>query len=254
MRRSELVIVAIIAGTVGAAVGASGAVLWQRGTTRRMTALRTGTAGQSISPSQMPAATGPSRIEPRSDDPTRGPAVAKVTLIEFADFQCPFSAQLRPTLMRLQRDFGKDLRIVWKHSPLAFHSRAMPAAIVAESAREQGKFWEMHDKLFTDSPSLSDEELSSAAEDLGLDMTRFVDSIRTQRDRSRVEEDARLATLVGATGTPTIFVNCRRVTGAQPYEQMRTIVEQELMKAEKLAESGIPLDERFYDRICSENL
>ncbi len=254
MRKNEVVIVAAVAGAVGIVVGASSALLWERASDSRRMGLRPGIVGQSVGPSLIGAATSPSRIELRSDDPTRGPAVAKVTLVEFADFQCPFSSQLRPTLLRLQQQYGKDLRIVWKHSPLAFHSKAMPSAIVAEAAREQGKFWEMHDKLFADSPSLSDEELSSAAEEIGLDMTRFVDAIRTQRDRSRVEEDARLATLVGATGTPTIFVNCRRVTGAQPYEHMRTIVEQELMKAEKLAESGIPLDERFYDRICSENL
>jgi protein-disulfide isomerase len=114
----------------------------------------------------------------------------------------------------VEQAFGKDVRVVWKHLPLSFHPNAMPAAIAAEAAREQGKFWEMHDKLFANPQALSDAVYLQYAKELGLDMARFERALAAPSTRKRVEEDVRAASVAGVTGTPTFVVNGEIVKGA----------------------------------------
>jgi protein-disulfide isomerase len=194
------------------------------------------------------------KVPLRSDDPVRGPARAKVSVVVFSEFQCPFCSKVEPTLKQLQEAFPKDVRIVWKHLPLAFHPNAIPAAKAVEAARAQGKFWQMHDKLFTNQQRLSDAFYGEAAKEIGLDPKRFQRDLAAEGAAKRIGEDQQLAATMGTTGTPTLFVNCRKVVGAQPFESLKPIVEDEIKKADALAAKGVKLDGSFYDRICADNV
>ncbi len=195
-----------------------------------------------------------SKVELRPDDPVRGPRAAKVTVVEFSDFQCPFCSRVAPTLEQLEKAYPKDLRLAWKHQPLPFHQNAMPAAEAAEAAREQGKFWQMHDLMFRNQAELSPPKYEEWARQVGLDTARFKASIESHRNKARIEQDSQLGNSVGASGTPTLFVNCRQIVGAQPYERFKQMVDEELRKADELAKKGVKVDDRFYGRICEENL
>ncbi len=173
-------------------------------------------------------------------------------MVVFSDFQCPFCARVEPSLQQLEQAFPGKVRIVWKHQPLPMHSQAVPAALAAEAAREQGKFWPMHDKLFASQAALSPDTISKAAREAGLDLRRFEQAVSARKGEARVQEDQKLAAQVGANGTPTMFFNCRQVVGAQPFERLRAVAEEELRKADQvLAGKGGP---GAYDRLCKANL
>jgi protein-disulfide isomerase len=197
-----------------------------------------------------PAAAGPAgKIAVRGDDPVKGPSAAPVTVVLFSDFQCPFCARVEPTLKQLAQAYPKDVRIAWKHLPLPFHPNALPAAKAAEAARAQGKFWEMHDKLFEGQQALSDEAYLRAAKELGLDRARFKKDLASEAATRRISEDGALGAANGATGTPTLFVNCRKIVGAQPLEAFKKLVDEELAKAK-----GQQVDAGWYDRACAANV
>jgi protein-disulfide isomerase len=174
---------------------------------------------------------GRAAVPVRQDDPAKGKASAPVTLVEFSDFQCPYCARATPALREIESAYPNDVRIVWKHLPLNFHQNAMPAALAAEAAREQGgaaKFWAMHDKLFSNQASLSAETYESYARELGLDVSRFQRDMASPKLKARVEEDAQLAQKLGVSGTPTFVVNGERVVGANA---LRAAVERQLAVA-----------------------
>ncbi len=207
-------------------------------------------------PSQAPPPPPPvaSAIPLRPDDPALGSPKAKVTLVVFSDFQCPFCARVEPTLKQLQDLYKNDLRVVWKNQPLSMHPQAMPAALAAEAAREQGKFWAMHDLLFQNQPQLGADRYEQWARQAGLDLRRYKAALESPRAKARVEEDVKLATSVGANGTPTSFVNCRQIVGALPLDAFQRMVDEEIKKADDLLKKGARLGPKFYDRICDENV
>ena len=167
----------------------------------------------------------------RPDDPARGKKDAPVTVVEFSDFQCPFCGRAVQPVKDVEQAFGKDILIVWKHMPLPFHPNAMPAAIAAEAAREQGKFWQMHDKLFANQQALSDAVYEQYAKELGLDLARFRAALRAPETRKRIEQDAAAAAAAGVTGTPSFIVNGELVVGSTG---LRDAVQRQLDKV-KLA-------------------
>jgi protein-disulfide isomerase len=174
------------------------------------------------------AAAAPAAIDLRPDDPVRGNPKAPVTIVLFSDFQCPFCARVGPTLDEAQRAYGDKVRVVWKHQPLSFHPNALPAAKAAEAAREQGKFWQMHDRLFAAQRELSPETYERLAKDLGLDLRRFQESIRSGKGQTRIEDDQRLAARIGAQATPTMFVNGEKVEGAVPFATLKAVIDRKL--------------------------
>jgi protein-disulfide isomerase len=206
----------------------------------------------SLEPADPPALV--AKVPLRPDGPTRGPASAPVTVAVFSDFQCPYSAQLVPVIRRLQKEYAGRIRVAWKHLPLPFHRNALPAAKAAEAARLQGKFWEMHDKLFSDQAALSDATYARYARELGLDVARFRRDAAAEATARRLAEDQRLAESVGAVGTPTIFVNCRKMVGAGPIENLRSLVGEELESAQGLLATGEKAGVGLYDRLCAQNL
>jgi protein-disulfide isomerase len=163
--------------------------------------------------------------------PVKGAETASVTIVEFAEFQCPFCMRVRPTLEQIEHTYKDRVRFVWKHLPLvSIHSHAMGAAIAVEAARNQGRFWEYHDKLFANQAQLEPNDLRKYAQELGLNLARFDRDSTDQDLKTKVLEDMTEATSLGISSTPTFFINGRLVSGAMPFETFSTIIDEELAK------------------------
>jgi Na+/H+ antiporter NhaA len=157
-------------------------------------------------------------------DHIRGPIDAPVTVVEYGDFECPYCGQAEPVVRELLREFG-DVRYVWRHLPLNdVHPRAQLAAEAAESAAEQGAFWELHDLLLDHQDALRPNDLIAYAEQMGLDVERFTNHLREHAGAARVAEDVDSADLSGVSGTPTFFINGRRHYGAYDIAALSTAV------------------------------
>jgi len=148
---------------------------------------------------------------PIGKSPIRGNREAPVTIVEFSDFQCPYCAQAQSLIKRVLEAYPKEVKLVLKNYPLRIHKQARKAARAALAAKEQGKFWEMHDLLFQNYNRLSEEKFKEFALELGLDLERFMRDYRSERIDRLIEEDIVLARKVGVTGTPTFFINGRRM-------------------------------------------
>jgi len=147
-------------------------------------------------------------------DHVRGPATAPVTLVEYGDFECPYCGQAEPVVRELLADYG-DLRYVWRHLPLTdVHPHAQLAAEAAEAAGNQGRFWEMHDRLLLHQDELTARDLVRHAAGIGLNIDRFTADMRDRAGQPKVLSDTDSADLSGVSGTPTFFVNGRRHHGA----------------------------------------
>ena len=157
-------------------------------------------------------------------DHIRGPDQALVTVVEYADFECPYCGLAEPAVRDLLRDFG-DLRYVWRHLPLTdVHPHAQLAAEAAEAAAKQGAFWEMHDLLLAHQGALTIRDLIGYAASLGLDTEKFTAHLRKHAGAARVAEDVDSADLSGVSGTPTFFVNGMRHYGAYDIESLSKAV------------------------------
>jgi protein-disulfide isomerase len=168
-------------------------------------------------------------VEVAADDAVLGSSNAAVTLVEFSDFQCPFCGRIMPTLKRVREKYGDQVRIVWKDFPLtSIHPDAMGAAQAGQCAREQKKFWEYHDRLFTNQQALDPNSLKKYAADVGLDTAAFNACLDMAKYGARVEEQMAAGSRLGVSSTPSIFINGRMVTGAQPYEVFTAIIDEEL--------------------------
>ena len=158
----------------------------------------------------------------------KGPQSAKVTLVEFSDFQCPFCGRVGPTLKRIRDEYPNDVKIVFKHLPLSFHQQAQGAAEAAEAAGLQGKFWEMHDKIFSKQREISPEKFVEFAGELGLDVEKFKKDLKSPQVASRISNDKKQAAELGVTGTPGFFVNGRFLSGAKPFGEFKTAIDRAL--------------------------
>jgi len=155
------------------------------------------------------------------DAPVKGPSSARVTLVAFSDFQCPFCSRAVPTVKQLETDYPGKLRIAFKEFPLPFHDHAHLAAEAALAANEQGKFWQMHDKLFANQQALDRPALEKYAQELGLDMAKFKAALDSQSHKPEVDADAKMAADEGIQGTPAFVINGYFVNGAQPYDKFK---------------------------------
>ena len=161
---------------------------------------------------------------PLGNSPTKGPKDASITVIMFQDFQCPFSKRSQPTVQQLMDAYPGQLKVVFKNFPLGFHKEAGIAAEAALSAGAQGKFWEMHDKIFTNQKQMGIDNLKSYAEELNLDMVQFNKDLETHRYKKVVDEDMKVAQGAGVRGTPTFFVNGKKVVGAKPLAEFQKVI------------------------------
>ncbi|HEX2218494.1 MAG TPA: DsbA family protein [Gemmatimonadales bacterium] len=154
-------------------------------------------------------------------DHVQGPANARVTLVEYGDFECPHCAELYPLIQAARKAFGGNLRFAFRHFPLrASHPHALAAARAAEAAGEQGKFWEMHDRLFQRQTELTDPDLRRHAGELGLDIERFARSFGAREHEVRIREDLASAAQSGARGTPSLFINGDLYEGALDRDEL----------------------------------
>ncbi len=210
----------------------------------------------------VPAATG---------HPTLGNRAALVTIVEFADFECPYCAQAEASLARVRRTYGADMvRIVWKNLPLPFHVNAMPAAEAAMgvfATKGNDAFWRFHDAALegvgplgaTRQAAAGGEDIATLAyskwaKDAGVqDAGAFRSGLAAGRWAEAVTRDQREASALGVVGTPSFFVNGTRVVGAQPFETFQTLIDGQIRAAKSKLAAGTPAD-RLYAVLSRENV
>ena len=161
-------------------------------------------------------------------DHVQGSPAAKVTLVEYGDYQCPYCGEAYPIIKKIQKRFGSDLRLVFRNFPITeAHPFAENGAEIAEAAGAQGKFWEMHDHLYENQQSLSNVDFFSryASEKLGLDGKRLKNEVLTRTYTPRIKEDFMSGVRSGVNGTPTFFVNDYRHNGSYDYEVLEEAIE-----------------------------
>ncbi len=172
-----------------------------------------------------------------ADNVTRHPGVgaatgqAKVTVIEISDFECPFCSRGANTVNQVKAAYKDKVRVQFVNLPLSFHRNARPAGIAALAAHRQGKFWQMHDKLFGNQRGLTKDNFRKFAKELGLDVAKFDKDLADPALAKMVDQDTAIANGLGVRGTPGFFVNGVNISGAQPFENFKKIIEQEITKA-----------------------
>jgi protein-disulfide isomerase len=160
-----------------------------------------------------------------SDDHIQGPIDATVTLVQYGDYECPYTRMSRHSVHQLQRQYPDTLRFVFRHFPLeAIHPHARAAAMAAEAAGAQTDFWTMHDYLFEHQQALAESDLHRYALELRLDADRFEHDRRSSQVIERVERDLASGEASGVQGTPTFFVNGTRHDGAYDLESLRSAI------------------------------
>lgn len=175
------------------------------------------------------------------DDAVLGKNDAPVTIIEFSDFQCPFCRSFwKNALAQIIKEYidtGKA-KLVFRDYPLSFHPMGVPSAEAAECAKEQGKFWEMHDIMFEEQEKLGEgtvqytvDDLKKWAAKIGVNTTQFNNCVDSEKYKAEIEKDAADGGAAGVTGTPAIFINGRLIAGAQPFSVFKTVIDDELKKS-----------------------
>ncbi|HEX2618904.1 MAG TPA: thioredoxin domain-containing protein [Phototrophicaceae bacterium] len=166
------------------------------------------------------------------DDPAFGPETAPITIVEFSDFNCAFCTKFATeTLPRLRETYGDDVRYVYRDMPIIGGNISVGTAIAAECANDQGKFWDYHNLLFSNSQARSQEAYVNFASELGLDANTFTTCLSDKSKSDEVMLDMLDGQGLDIRGTPAFYVNGRFISGAQPFEVFQTVINSELDKA-----------------------
>lgn len=200
---------------------------------------------------------------PIEGDAVRGPATAKVTIVEGAEFLCQYCLRVRATLKQLEQAYGNDVRFVWKNH-LVHPQLATETALAGCAAQRQGKFWEMEEAIWEalwdtekvvprDPSYMQRENLARLAETLRLDMKKYRADVESAACRDLIDRQKRQLADVGAQGTPAFYINGRFLSGAQPVEAFRRVIDEEIAKADQALKSGMK-PERYYDSIVASGL
>jgi protein-disulfide isomerase len=168
------------------------------------------------------------RVEVEAVGPSKGPQTAKVTIVEFSDFECPFCSRAAETVKQVEQAYGDKIRLVFRHYPLPFHQQAPKAAEAAACAADQGRFWEMHDTMFGHQDQLATEGLKSLARMAGLDGAKFDACLDGGAKAEAVKKDMEAGKEAKVNGTPAFFINGRVLSGAQPFEAFKEVIDAEL--------------------------
>ena len=186
----------------------------------------------SPSPSQQPETQPepePEVVEVSADDDTpRGSPSAPVKIIMFSDYQCPYCSSAEATVDQIRETYGDDVVIYFRDFPLSSHQFAQKAAEAAECAGEQGKYWEMHDKLFENQAELTVGDLKQYAADLGLNTDAFDSCLDSGAMTAEVQKDFSDGQAAGVSGTPTFIINGKVLVGAQPFSSFKPLIDAEL--------------------------
>jgi protein-disulfide isomerase len=179
------------------------------------------------------------RYEVAAIGPSRGPADAPVTIVEFSDYQCPFCKRSETYIKEVLEKYGDKVRLVYRDFPLGNHPNATDAARAARCAGEQGKYWDMHGEIFANQSKLSRADLKALANKTGVNQPRFDACLDSAKYEADVKKDMLAGQDLGVDGTPTFFINGRRLVGAQPFEKFKEIIDQELAtKGQPLAKAN----------------
>lgn len=168
------------------------------------------------------------RVEVAADGPSKGSQTAKVTIVEFSDFQCPYCSRGRTVMDEVAKKYGDKVRIVFRDFPLNFHDKAQKAAEAGHCAQDQGKFWQMHDWMFDNQDKLDLEALKTGARGLGLDGAKFDQCLTSGQHAEQVKKHMKDGQKVGVSGTPAFFINGVMLSGAQPFEKFKTEIDRAL--------------------------
>ncbi|MBI4169865.1 MAG: thioredoxin domain-containing protein [Acidobacteria bacterium] len=174
----------------------------------------------------------PPRVEVAlDDDPSKGPAKAPVTIVEFSDYQCPYCSRAESVVEEVLKKYGDKVRLVYRDYPLKFHQNAETASQGAECAEEQGKFWEMHKALFANQQKLAATDLAETAGGLGMDKEKFKACLDSGKYKAEVQKDFEDGQKYGVSGTPTFFINGIPMVGARGVDAFAEIIDAELERA-----------------------
>lgn len=175
---------------------------------------------------------------PVGNSAVRGPKDAPVTVVEFADFQCPFCARNTPLVKQILDTYPKEVNFVYKEFPLSsIHKNAMNASKAAIAAKKQGKYWEMHDKLFENSGNLSEDNLKKFAKEVGLNVEQWQKDFDSPEVTKEIQDDLRLGSQSDVRGTPTMFVNGKRVNN-RSFEAIKDMIDTSLKEKGGAAKAG----------------
>jgi protein-disulfide isomerase len=161
-------------------------------------------------------------------DPVRGPENAKVTIVEFSDFQCPYCSVAVAEANAVVKNFPKDVKLVFKQFPLDFHAQAGFAAEAALAAQAQGKFWEMHDRLYGGFPDLARKTVMRYAKEIGLDVNRFTADVDSHKFKARVAMEEEEGEVAGVGGTPTFFIDGKKYNGLFDVASVTPLIKKEM--------------------------
>jgi protein-disulfide isomerase len=166
------------------------------------------------------------------DAPFKGGPDAKVTLVEYSDFQCPFCSKAAATVTEIEKKYGNKIKVVFKNFPLPFHSQAKMAANAALCANEQSSklFWKMHDSMFADQTKLDKDNLIATAKKIGVKESDFTSCLTSEKHKAMIDSDMAEGQKLGLKSTPTFFINGKLVSGAQPIEVFSEVIDEELAK------------------------
>jgi protein-disulfide isomerase len=165
--------------------------------------------------------------------PEKGGKNASVTIIEFSDYECPFCKRAESVVDEVMSAYGDKIKVVFRDFPLPFHANARPAAEAANCAAAQGKFWEYHAKLFANQAALTPDKLNAYAGEIGLDQAKFSECLAQKPHAAAIDKDIEDGQKVGVSGTPAFFINGRMLSGAQPFEKFKELIDEELAAAGK---------------------
>jgi protein-disulfide isomerase len=178
----------------------------------------------------------PSILEVKSDDYKKGALNGKVVLVEYLDFECEGCKAFYPILKDLQKDFPNDLTIVNRYFPLGGHKNSMTAALAVEASARQGKYYEMHDKMFETQDTWGNKGMADPtiflpfAKEIGLDMNKYSEDVKSESAKSRVERDVKEGNTLGNTGTPSFYLQGKKMENIKSYEDLKSRVQTEIDK------------------------
>lgn len=190
-------------------------------------------------PSQEANLSADPKIFVREDSHSVAPGAAKVTIVEFGDYQCPSCAAAQPTvkelILRYTPKKSEQVNIVYRHFPLPQHKNALISAEAAEAAGEQGKFWEMHDKLYENQTQWSESNnpldiVVGYAKELKLDTEKFKQAVENNKFANKIQQDKNDGITLGVNSTPTFFINGKKLEGMPSFENFKSKIEAELRK------------------------
>ncbi len=170
----------------------------------------------------------PPRVEVAATGPARGPTDAKVTIVEFSDFQCPYCGAAYTTVEQLMQQYAGKVKLVFRQFPLPIHPQAEKAAEASLCAQDQGKFWEFHDLLFKNQKKLDVSDLKTYAGSAGLDAAKFATCLDSGEKKKQVDQDLEAGQAAGVNGTPAFFINGVFLNGAMPIEEFKKVIDPEL--------------------------